>query len=112
MGFFRPSCSMTRAATFACNASVSDPAVRVTDLVVRYGSRAAVDGLSFEAAQGAVTALVGVLAWLKVRPDLAEAASGGFFWIKAGYTAALGLGGFLAAERLSRPAASPSTSST
>jgi len=55
----------------------------------------------------AVIALVGVLVWLKVRPDLAEAASGGFFWIKAGYTAALGLGGFLAAERLSRPAASP-----
>ena len=38
---------------------VSDPAVRVSDLVVRYGSRAAVNGLSFEAASGAVTALVG-----------------------------------------------------
>ena len=35
------------------------PAVQVTDLVVRYGSRTAVDGLSFEAPVGQVLALVG-----------------------------------------------------
>jgi ABC-2 type transport system ATP-binding protein len=34
-------------------------AVVVSDLVVRYGSRAAVSGLAFEAAAGALTALVG-----------------------------------------------------
>lgn len=38
---------------------VPEPAVRVRDLVVRYGTRAAVDGLGFEAAAGGVTALVG-----------------------------------------------------
>jgi ABC-2 type transport system ATP-binding protein len=38
---------------------VPDPAVRVRDLVVRYGERTAVSGLSFEAPPGQVTALVG-----------------------------------------------------
>ena len=36
-----------------------DPAVRVRDLVVKYGARTAVNGLSFTAAAGQVTALVG-----------------------------------------------------
>jgi ABC-2 type transport system ATP-binding protein len=39
--------------------TVSEPAVRVSDLVVRYGARTAVSGLSFEAPAGRVTALVG-----------------------------------------------------
>jgi hypothetical protein len=38
---------------------VPSPAVLVRDLVVRYGTREAVAGLSFEAAAGRVTALVG-----------------------------------------------------
>jgi ABC-2 type transport system ATP-binding protein len=38
---------------------VPDPAVRVRDLVVRYGARTAVSGLTFEAPAGQVTALVG-----------------------------------------------------
>jgi ABC-2 type transport system ATP-binding protein len=38
---------------------VPDPAVLVRDLVVRYGARTAVSGLSFEAPTGQVTALVG-----------------------------------------------------
>ena len=38
---------------------VPDPAVSVRDLVVRYGTRTAVAGLGFTAAQGQVTALVG-----------------------------------------------------
>ena len=39
--------------------SVPESAVRVRDLVVRYGARTAVAGLSFEAPTGQVTALVG-----------------------------------------------------
>jgi len=39
--------------------TVPDPAVRVRDLVVRYGPRTAVSGLAFEAPAGQVTALVG-----------------------------------------------------
>ena len=39
--------------------TVPDPAVRVRDLVVRYGPRTAVSGLSFEAPASRVTALVG-----------------------------------------------------
>lgn len=40
-------------------ADVVDAALEVTDLVVRYGSRTAVDGLDVSAAAGQVTALVG-----------------------------------------------------
>ncbi|MBQ1544129.1 hypothetical protein C5708_09170 [Caulobacter sp. CCUG 60055] len=56
---------------------------------------------------GALAALVLVVAWLRVRPDISEAAAGAFFWVKAAYTAALGVAGFLAIERLARPAGSP-----
>ncbi|ALL14576.1 NrsF family protein [Caulobacter henricii] len=56
---------------------------------------------------GALLALFGVLAWLKVRPDLMQVMHGSFFWLKAGYTGALGLAGFLAVERLARPTGSP-----
>jgi len=38
---------------------VSAPALAVTDLVVRYGARTAVDGVTFSAQAGRVTALVG-----------------------------------------------------
>ena len=55
------------------------------------------------AAGGAVLALVLVLAWLKLRPDLAQAAADRMFWMKAVYTAALGVAGFWACERLARP---------
>jgi ABC-2 type transport system ATP-binding protein len=37
----------------------TDPAVEVTGLVKRYGDRAALDGLTFAAARGAVTAVLG-----------------------------------------------------
>jgi hypothetical protein len=52
---------------------------------------------------GAAIALVLVLAWLKLRPDLGQAMGGGFFWIKALYTAALGLAGLWATARLAQP---------
>jgi len=52
---------------------------------------------------GAAAALVLVLVWLKVRPDLGHAMAGGFFWIKALYTAALGLAGLWATARLAQP---------
>ena len=51
-------------------------------------------------------ALVGVLVWLKVRPDLMEVMRGGFFWLKATYTGALALAGYLAIEQLARPTGS------
>jgi len=56
---------------------------------------------------GAAAALVLVLAWLKLRPDLGEAMGGGFFWIKALYTGALGLVGLWATAKLARPDESP-----
>jgi len=59
--------------------------------------------LAMAAAGGAAIALMLVLMWLKPRPDLASAMHGGFFWTKAGYTAALGVAGFWATERLARP---------
>lgn len=58
------------------------------------------------AAFGALAALVLVLAWLHTRHDLMPAMRGGMFWMKALYTGALGLAGYLAIERLSRPAGS------
>jgi hypothetical protein len=59
--------------------------------------------LAAAALAGAAIALALVLAWLKLRPDLAQAIGGGFFWIKAAYTAALAIAGFWATERLARP---------
>lgn len=59
------------------------------------------------AAAGTLAALVLVLAWLHVRPDLAEALTGRMFWIKAAYTALLALAGFWALERLARPDGGP-----
>jgi hypothetical protein len=55
---------------------------------------------------GGLVALALVLAWLKPRPDLAQALGGGFFWIKAAYTALLGAAGFLATWRLAQPGVS------
>lgn len=52
---------------------------------------------------GGAAALVLVLGWLHARPDLAQAILGPMFWIKSGYTALLGVAGYLAIERLSRP---------
>ncbi|MDB5457208.1 MAG: hypothetical protein JWP92_2793 [Caulobacter sp.] len=58
------------------------------------------------AAAGALAALVILLVWLGVRPDLDAAAGGRMFWMKASYTFALALAGFWASERLARPAGS------
>jgi hypothetical protein len=65
--------------------------------------------LALAAGAGMLAALALVLVWLRLRPDLARAAAGGFFWIKALYTAALGLAGYWAAERLGRPGVSART---
>jgi hypothetical protein len=62
--------------------------------------------LALGAGAGAVIVLTLVLGWLGLRPDLAKAAAGGFFWIKAAYTAGLGAAGFWAVERLGRPGVS------
>lgn len=62
--------------------------------------------LALVAGLGALAALVLVLAWLRTRPDLMPAMRGGMFWMKAAYTAALGVAGYLAIERLARPGGS------
>ena len=56
---------------------------------------------------GAIGSLVVMLAWLGLRPDLAQAILTPMFWMKLGYAAATGL--ILAAvlARLARPAARP-----
>ena len=51
-------------------------------------------------------ALVGVLWWLGLRPDLMSAVAGPTFWAKAAYTAALCGAGFWLLDRLGRPGAS------
>jgi len=62
--------------------------------------------LALGAGAGAVIVLLLVLGWLGLRPDLAKAAGGAFFWLKAAYTAGLGAAGFWAVERLGRPGVS------
>jgi len=62
--------------------------------------------LALVAGLGAGAALLLVLNWLHMRQDLMPAMRGGMFWMKALYTALLGAGGYLAVERLSRPAGS------
>ena len=59
------------------------------------------------AAAGGLAALVLVLTWLGARDDLALAMSGRMFWMKAAYTALLGIAGFWALERLARPDGAP-----
>ena len=61
--------------------------------------------LALVAGLGALAALVMVLTMLHTRPDLPQAVLGGMFWMKALYTALLGAAGYLAVERLARPAA-------
>jgi len=59
------------------------------------------------AVAGALASLVMVVAWLGARQDLAQAMTGRMFWMKALYTALLGLAGFWALERLARPDGAP-----
>ncbi|MET3666972.1 anti-sigma-F factor NrsF [Caulobacter sp. 1776] len=61
--------------------------------------------LAMVAGLGALAALGMLLAMLHTRPDLGEAVLGGMFWMKAAYTALLGVAGYMAVERLARPAA-------
>jgi hypothetical protein len=88
--------------------------VSVDDLIDRLGGDLPPTGahtpqrrLLLAALVGAAVALILVLTWLGRRPDLGQAIGTGFFWTKAAYTAGLGLAGFLAIDRLSRPAGSP-----
>lgn len=62
--------------------------------------------LALVAGLGGLTALILVLAVLHTRPDLMQAMRGGMFWMKALYTMVLGVAGYLAVERLARPAGS------
>jgi hypothetical protein len=55
---------------------------------------------------GGLIALALVLFWLHTRADLHDAMATRFFWMKAAYTAVLGVAGFWACERLARPGAS------
>jgi len=59
--------------------------------------------LRLAAALGCVGGLVILLAWLGVRHDLMPAMRTPGFWIKAGYTLWLSLGGALLIARLARP---------
>ncbi len=57
------------------------------------------------AALGAIGAFIILVPWIGMRPDLSEAVMGVTFWMKAIYTAGLGLAGFALFERLARPGA-------
>ena len=59
--------------------------------------------LTLFGALGVVAAFVIMVLWLGIRPDLAEAARGFPFWMKAAYTAGLAVAGFALIERLARP---------
>lgn len=61
-------------------------------------------GIVGVAVAGGLVALALVIWWLGLRTDLMDAMHGPMLWIKATYAAVLALGGYLALERLSRPA--------
>lgn len=67
-------------------------------------SRQVSRGIGSVAVLGGLAALALVIWWLGLRADLMDAMQGPMLWIKATYAALLGLGGYLALERLSRPA--------
>lgn len=62
--------------------------------------------LAMAAGFGALGALLLLLRWLHMRPDLAQAMGTAHWWLKMTYGLVLGLAGFVAIERLSRPAGS------
>lgn len=55
---------------------------------------------------GAAGAFVLLLNWLHMRPDLAQAVRTAHWWLKMTYGLVLAMAGFVAVERLSRPAGS------
>ena len=61
-------------------------------------------GIGGVAVAGGLAAVAPVVWWLGLRADLMDAMQGPMLWIKATYAVLLGLGGYLALERLSRPA--------
>ncbi len=62
--------------------------------------------LALGLAAGAVVAAIAMLAWLGLRPDLAEAVFGMMYWWKFAYTALFAALAFWAAARLARPGGS------
>jgi hypothetical protein len=52
---------------------------------------------------GALAALLALLAWLGLRPDLHLATRGGFFWLKLAYSASFALAGAALVDRYGRP---------
>ena len=56
---------------------------------------------------GALASVAVMLAWLGLRPDLAQAVSTPMFWMKFGYSALTGLFLALVLSRLAKPAARP-----
>jgi hypothetical protein len=81
----------------------------LADLAAPTPRRGVQRGLLAAACIGALTALVLVLAWLGIRPDLASAVGDLSFWGKAAYALALAGAGAWMTERLARPAGSPRT---
>jgi hypothetical protein len=67
-------------------------------------SRQVSQGIGRVAVLSGLVTLSLVIWWLGLRADLMDALHGPMLWIKATYAAILGLGGYLALERLSRPA--------
>lgn len=59
--------------------------------------------LAMAAGGAGLAALAGCIAWLRVRPDLAEVVTGAIFWNKAAYTMTLAVCGFWLLTRLGRP---------
>ena len=59
------------------------------------------------AVAGALAAVLLILVWLRLRPDLAGAAATPFFWLKALYTAVLAVVMLGGADALARPGGSP-----
>jgi hypothetical protein len=66
-------------------------------------ARAAERRLGLSSLVGVGAALVLLIAWLGLRPDLTTAVRSGPFWMKAAYTAAAALAGFVLTDRLARP---------
>ncbi len=75
----------------------------VADLPTPSGSVAKTIALSLSLS--IAFSLVAMLLWLGPRPELGQAIYSAPFWLKAGYTFAIGTGGLFALERLGRPGA-------
>lgn len=78
---------------------------RLSQAAAPVPAHAALRALALGVGAGVAVSFVLMLAWIGIRPDIADAMATGAYWMKFSYTALFALSGFWTVERLARPGA-------